>query len=103
MTSGDGTAVCSCFEFGYIAFRHQTRFVECDDPFVVGRGRGKPLQKGFDKHRLRRVQETDLLVDLGKPRANRRAIEGHGLTRVPRQDERLRWQREELVQAVVEL
>ena len=97
MPSGDGTAVCSCFEFGDIASRHQTRFVERDDPFVVGRGRGKPLQKGFDKHRLRRVQETDLLIDFGKPRANRRAIKWHGVTRVSRQDQRFGRQREEIV------
>src|SRR5258708_16080603 len=82
--------------------RYQTRFVERDDPFVVGWGRGKPLQKRFDKHRPRRVQEADPLVDLGKLHADRLAIEWHGLTRVPRQDERLRWQREQLLQAVVE-
>lgn len=97
MPSGDGTAVGSCFELGDIVIWHQTRFVECDDPFVVGRGRGKSFQKGFDKHRLRRVQDADVLVDLGKPRANRRAIEGHGLTRVSWQHQRLRGQREELV------
>ncbi len=102
MPSRDGTAVGSCFEFGDIVIRHQTLFVERDDPFVVGRGRGKPFQKGFDKHRLRCMKDADLLVDLGKPRADRLAIERHGLTRVSWQDERLRWQREKLVQAVVE-
>ena len=103
MPSGDGTAVCSCFEFGYIVIRHQARFVECDDAFVVGWGRRKQPQEGLDKRRQRRMQEADVLVDLGKPCANRLAIERHGLTGVSRQDERLRRQREELVQAVVEM
>ncbi len=102
MPSGDGTTVCSCFELGDIAFRHHSRFVEPDNAFVVGRRRGKQPQKGFDKRRLRRVKDANLLVDLGKGRANRLAIEWHGLTRVPWQDERLGRQREQLVQAVVE-
>ncbi len=82
--------VRSCFEFGDIAFRHQTRFVESRDAFVVGRGRGKQSQESLDKHRLRHVQEADVLVDLGKPRADRLAIEWHGLTRVSWQHQRLR-------------
>src|ERR1051326_6631062 len=96
--SGDGTAVCSCFELNHVVIRHQTRFIERDDPVIVGWGQGKPLQKGFDKACLRCVQETDLPVDFGKRRANRLTIERHRLTRVPWQDERLRWQREELVE-----
>src|SRR5260370_30491139 len=96
--SGDCTPLCSCFEFGYIVIRHQACFVERDDPFIVGRGRGKSLQKGLDKHRPCRMQQADVLVDLGKLRADRLAIERHGLTRVPSQDERVRWPREELVQ-----
>ena len=46
--------------------------------------------------------DADLLIDLGQGRAHRLAIEWHGLTRMTRQDERLRRQSEELVQAVVE-
>jgi hypothetical protein len=48
------------------------------------------------------MQDGNLLADLGKRRANWRAIKRHRLTRVSWQDERLRRQREELVQAVVE-
>src|SRR5258708_39731747 len=48
------------------------------------------------------MKDADLLVDLGKPRSDWLAIERHGLARVSWQDECLRWQREKLVQAVVE-
>ena len=60
------------------------------------------MHQDLDKHRLRHVQQADLLVDLGQPRTNWHTVERHGLAGVPWQDERLRWQREELVQAVVE-
>ena len=77
--------------------RKEARFVEPGDAFVVGRGRGKPFQQVNEKLGLRRVQEADLLVDLGMLRTVRLSIEWHGLTRVSRQDQRFGRQREELV------
>src|SRR5690348_732749 len=102
LTSGDGAAVGSCFEFGHLVFWHEAGFVEPRNAFVVGWGWGKPLYQGLDKGRPPRMQEIDLFVNLVKPRANRPAVKGDGLAGVAWQDERLRWQGEEFVQAAVE-
>src|SRR6266567_3140534 len=100
--SGDGTAVCSCFESGHIAFRQETHLIERDDPAVVGRRRWETHHELLDKQVAWRVDDPHRLNDLSKPRSDGNTIKWYWLAGMPRKHECVCGEREQLVQAVIE-
>ncbi len=102
MTSGDGTAVCSCFQIRHAAFRQQTHLIERDHLAVIRWRRWKTHHNLIKKRFTRRMENSNLFDDPGQRRSDGDAIKWHRGAGMPRQHERVRGEREELVQAVVE-
>ena len=102
MTSGDGTAVCSCFQIRHAAFRQQSHLIERDDLAVIGRRRWKTHHNLLKKRFTRRMENSNLFDDLGQRRNDGDAIKWHRGTGMSRQHEYVRGEREDLVQAVIE-
>ena len=86
MTSGDGTAICSCFYIGHVAFRQQAHLIERDDLAVIGRRRWKTHHDLLHKHLACRVDDSNLFQDVGEGRCNGIAIEHYGCAGMSWQD-----------------
>src|SRR5438132_6746023 len=99
--SGNGAAIGACLQLGWV-IRQRAGLVQGDDVVMVRRGWREPGEDLAYEPFLGLTQKGCPLPDLPQRRADRPAVERHGLARMSRQDDRVWRQCDQALQGRVE-